>query len=196
MNHLGRTVLLASVLAVVAACGGANNPQTSPTTAGPTPTAVATPGDGPAATSPATWSSQPVTVTHNVPVAPVPVLLRVRSATHSPDGYDRIVFDYSGPLPGYEVRYVPKVIGDASGQEIAMPGRRYLQVIFRPAQAHTDTASTVSGRTDLNYPMLKGYVVAGDFEAVLTIAFGLDDTVGFHVGELTDPNRIYLDVAA
>jgi len=42
--------------------------------------------------------------------------------------------------------------------------------------------------------MMKGFAISGDFEAVLTIAIGLDDVVGFRVGEL--PGRIYVDVAA
>jgi hypothetical protein len=36
--------------------------------------------------------------------------------------------------------------------------------------------------------------VVGDFEGHVSIAIGLDDVVGFRVGEL--PGRIYLDVAA
>jgi hypothetical protein len=133
-------------------------------------------------------------VVHNVPIPPVPVCVGIRSAAHPEGGYDRIVFDFTGPLPGYEVRYVDKVVGDASGEPLAMPGRRYLQIVFRPAQGHDEQGNGVSGRTDLSYPMLKGYVVAGDFEAVFTVALGLDDRVGFRVGEL--PGRIYVDVAA
>ncbi|HEX2418217.1 MAG TPA: hypothetical protein VHJ83_08880 [Micromonosporaceae bacterium] len=44
--------------------------------------------------------------------------------------------------------------------------------------------------------MLRAYQVVGDFEAVVSVALGLDDTVGFRVGGLSNPNRIYLDVAA
>jgi hypothetical protein len=184
----------------VAACGDDSPSPGATTPPGATPSATAPPttqgnGGSPATTSsPKSWSSGPVTVTRNVTVPPVPVLVGIRSAAHTAEGYDRIVFDFRGPLPGYEVRYVSQVIADASGQVLAMPGRRYLQIIFRPAQAHDDTGTAIAGRHDLTYPMLKGYVVAGDFEAVLTIALGLDDTVGFRIGEL--PGRIYVDVAA
>ena len=126
---------------------------------------------------------------------PVPRVVRIRAAAHSSEGFDRIVFDIQGRLPGYEVRYVPVVVADGSGKRLAMPGRRYLQIVLRPAQAHDDQGEhAVSGRHDLDFPMLKGYVVAGDFEGVLTIALGLDDVVGYRVGEL--PGHIYIDVAA
>jgi hypothetical protein len=42
--------------------------------------------------------------------------------------------------------------------------------------------------------MLKAYRIVGDFEGVVTVALGLDDVVGFRVGEL--PGRLYIDVAA
>ncbi|MDU0315411.1 hypothetical protein RKE38_17060 [Phycicoccus sp. M110.8] len=126
---------------------------------------------------------------------PVPRVVRIRAAAHSSEGFDRIVFDVEGRLPGYEIRYVPVVVADGSGKRLAMPGRRYLQVVLRPAQGHDDEGEhALTGRHDLGFPMLKGYVVAGDFEGVLTIALGLDDVVGYRVGEL--PGHIYIDVAA
>jgi len=137
----------------------------------------------------------PTTVKRDVPVPPVPVLLAIRSAAHPEAGYDRIVFDFQGRLPGYEIKYVPQVLGDGTGDPVAVPGRRFLQVRFEPAQAHTDAgAPTVERTKSFNYPMLRGYTLAGDFEGVVTIGLGLDDTVGYRVGELT--GRIYLDVAA
>lgn len=143
-----------------------------------------------------TWTSGPLTVEHDVAVPPVPLLTNIRAAAHTAEGYDRIVFDFQGALPGYEVRYVSEVRADPSDQPITVPGRRYLQITFRPAQAHTD-AGTPTGappaRT-LNYSMMKAYAITGDFEAVLTVAIGLDDVVGYRVGELS--GRIYLDVAA
>jgi hypothetical protein len=136
-----------------------------------------------------------VTVRHDPPVPPVPVVTGIRYAAHSSQGYDRIVFDLSGGLPGYSVRYVSQVRADPSDRPVSVPGRRHLLVVLTPAQAHRDNGgATVSGvhRTDL--PMLKSYAVVGDFEGYVSIALGLDDVVGFRVGEL--PGRIYLDVAA
>ncbi|HET6530712.1 MAG TPA: hypothetical protein VFH03_08885 [Actinoplanes sp.] len=126
---------------------------------------------------------------------PVPVVTGVRYAAHSQEGYDRIVFDISGALPGYSIRYVSEVRADPSDRPVTVPGRRYLQVVLHPAQAHRDNGTaTVTGIHRINLPMLKSYAVAGDFEGHVTIALGLDDVVGYRVGEL--PGRIYLDVAA
>ena len=131
----------------------------------------------------------------NLPVPPVPVLTNIRSAAHSTEGFDRIVFDFQGALPGYEVRYVSEVVEDGSGRTVTMPGRRFLQITLRPAQAHTDAGAVTAPRAQtLNYPMLKAYAIVGDFEGVVSVALGLDDVVGFRVGEL--PGRIYSDVAA
>jgi hypothetical protein len=44
--------------------------------------------------------------------------------------------------------------------------------------------------------MLRGYAIVGDFEGYVSVALGLDDVVGFRVGELAEPNRVYVDVAA
>ncbi|HEX6869827.1 MAG TPA: hypothetical protein VF163_01905 [Micromonosporaceae bacterium] len=131
-----------------------------------------------------------------VSVPPVPVLIGIRSAAH--DGYDRIVFDFDGRLPGYSVRYVSTVVADPSGKPVTVPGRQHLQIVFRPAQAHNDAGtSTVARSRTLDYPMMRAYAITGDFEAVLTVTIGLDDVVGFRVGELPgNPARIYLDVAA
>jgi hypothetical protein len=138
-------------------------------------------------------------VDKTVAVPPVPRLIGIRSAPHPTEGYDRIVFDFSSTLPGYDVRYVDQPIADGSGEPVAVPGRRFLQIVLRPAQAHNDSgtqAVTPRAKT-LNYPMLRAYAITGDFEATLTVALGLDDVVGFRVGELPGvPGRIYVDVAA
>lgn len=189
------------------ACGNAGDEDAgAPPTVSPSASAPATPSPTMSAAPPTTrptggvmkgWTTGPLTVNRSVPVPPVPALLRITSETHS--GYDRITFDFAGPVPGYQVRYVDKVVEDGSGRTVTMPGRRYLQIRFEPAQAHSDSADTaVTPRsTTLGYPMLRGYVINGDFEAVLNIALGLDDLVAFRVTQIPGtPGRIYVDVAA
>jgi hypothetical protein len=201
MRRLGLLVItLAGALAVGACDGGGGGASPTPS-AGPVTAPSATPGDGGGAATPspagsAAWTSGPLTVSHDVAVPPVPMLAGIRSAAHSAEGFDRIVFDFTGPLPGYTVRYVDEVREDPSDRPVSLPGRRYLQVVFTPAQAHTDAGAPTVTRTTqpLDYPMLRGYRVTGDFEGYVSVALGLDDQVGFRVGEL--PGRIYLDVAA
>lgn len=206
MRRLVTALVGLMLIAATAACGGkgGNPPPTSPNT--PTVTASpanpATPdpgggGGGPTvAPRPATsWTSGPVAVRHDVPVPPVPRITGIRSAFHPEDGYDRIVFDIAGALPGYEVRYVAQPFKDPSGLPANVPGRRFLQITLQPAQAHTDAGQPMLPRArTVNYPMLEAWAITGDFEGVVTVVLGLDDVIGYRVGEL--PGRVYVDVAA
>lgn len=183
-----------SAASPTASSGGGTTVSPSPSTTS-TPPAHTASSASPSVGGPSRWTSGATVVTRALSVPPVPRCTGIRAATHSAEGFDRIVFDIDGGLPGYEIRYVSRVVADPSGRLVSMPGRRYLQVILRPAQGHDEHgAKTVSGRHDLGFPMLKGYVVTGDVEGVLTITLGLDDVVGYRVGEL--PGRIYVDVAA
>jgi hypothetical protein len=149
-----------------------------------------------AATSAATagWSTSPITVAHHPAVPPVPVVTAVRYAAHPESGYDRVVLDIPGALPGYTVKYVSQVLQDGSGKPVNVPGAEHLLIVLNPAQAHRDDGTaTISGTHTVNLPMLKSYAVVGDYEGYVSIALGLNAKAKFHVGELS--NRIYIDVA-
>jgi len=164
------------------------------------PTSPATSPSGSSATKPAvgcdggTWRAAPITVTHQIPVPPVPVIKDVRVAQHPECGYDRVVMDVGGAVPGYSVRYVTEVIADASGRTIALPGSRFLLITLRPAQAHRGTGepTVTTGVRQVNYPALVSWAPAGDFEGVVKIALGLSGQASVRTGEL--PGRIYVDV--
>lgn len=179
---------------------GPGTPTAGAPTGGASPTATTTEPSVPEPTGTVgDWSSSPLVVERTVPTPPVPRLVGIRSAAHPDAGYDRITFDFESVLPSYEVRYVDQPVADGSGEPVVIAGRRYLQIVFRPAQAHDDsgTVSVTPRSATLDYPMLKAYAISGDFEAVVTIVLGLDDVVGFRVGELPgQPGRIYVDVAA
>lgn len=198
---------LVAAMVVSAGCGGGGvdtavpAPSASVSVPGrastaPAPSATTTrPGPAQPTTVRPSWGSAPVSVERHPAVPPVPVVVRVRSAAHSAEGYDRIVFDIDGALPGYQVRYVDRVHADPSDRVVEVPGRRHLLVVLTPAQAHRDNgAATVAGVHRLALPALRSYAIVGDFEGYVSIALGLDDVVGFRVGAL--PGRIYLDVAA
>jgi hypothetical protein len=128
-------------------------------------------------------------------VPPVPVVTAIRTGTHPGCGYDRIVINFRGPMPGYDIRYVSKVVTGSAGTAAAVPGHQYLLITLHPAQGHlrsgVSTISPLSAAT--GFPMLMGYAVTGDFEGVLSIAVGLARATAFRVGQLT--GRLYLDVA-
>jgi hypothetical protein len=112
--------------------------------------------------------------------------------------YDRTVFDLRGAVPGWNVRYVPTLIQDASGARLPLRGPDVLRVALLGVVAHDPqggptlrTPSTVTPE----YPTLRQVRIAGDFEAVVSFGLGLRDRVGFRVFALTNPTRVVIDVA-
>jgi len=195
--------LVIAVTGTIALLGGCAGRGASPTAGGssaaPTPpptSASSTPTTRPstAPTTPLPWPTGPRTVVHQPIVPPVPVLQHIRYAAHPLERYDRIVFDFGHALPGYTIRYVSEVRTDASDQTVAVPGRRFLLIVFTPAQAHDDEGDvTVSGTHHADLPAIRGYAVTGDFEGHVSVAIGLDRVAGFRTGEL--PHRVYVDIA-
>ncbi len=197
-----RAAILAVVLAAASSCATSNPApnSTPPASAGPSAPApapvpsrstVAAAGTG-CDTSP--WRATPISSTRHVSVPPVPVVTAVRTAAHPECGYDRLVLDVTGPIPGYDIRYVTKATADPSGKAITLPGRSYLVITLRPANAHTDAGvATISRRTQaLSYPELRGYALGGDFEGVVTLVLGLQSRTAVRTGEI--PGHWYIDV--
>jgi hypothetical protein len=135
----------------------------------------------------------PITVTRNFTVPPVPVVRAVRTAKHPRCRFDRIVFDISVRNPGYSIKFVKHVIADPSGKTIKLPGKRFLLITLRPAQAHNSSgASTLPRKVQvLRFPMLRSWVLAGDFEGVVSIGIGLHAKTTVRVGELH--HRLFID---
>ena len=176
----------------------AGTPTTSTTTR---PSTVATPTTTPAARQvsprspgPLTWSTGPRVTAQTDPAAQ---LTGFRTAEHAT--FDRVVFQFRGRVPGYDVRYVPAVTQDPSDRPIPLQGRAFLQVVLRhastspgpgggPIPSFVDTVTT-------SFPSLKQVKAAGDFEHYLSFGIGLDHRVGFRVVTRTDPSRVVIDVA-
>ena len=124
-----------------------------------------------------------------------PTLVAIR-ASHHP-GFDRIVYEFADGLPSsHQVRYVDKLLGDASGLPIRIAGRAILQVSFAPAQAHDAQGQTVPQRKAFALPNIMTTVRSGDFEAVTTYGIGLAKRTPFEVVTLQDPSRVVIDIRA
>jgi hypothetical protein len=208
---LVRSAFLAIVLVAVASCTTstpaaipADTPAASPAPTTSAASSAASPATAPPGLSSSaaadcdtgTWRAAPVSVTRHVAVPPMPVITAIRTAAHADCGYDRIVLDITGPAPGYRIKHVTRVTADPSGKTITLPGRSDLLITLRPAQAHTDSGSPAVTRRVVipGHPMLKGYVLAGDSEGVLTLALGLRSMTSIRVGEF--PGRLYIDLRA
>lgn len=127
---------------------------------------------------------------------PVAQLAAVRAAGHP--GYDRLVFQFAGPLPAvHSVSWAPRVVADASGKPLSLGGKAFLRVLFTPASAHTDAGRpTYAGPlpTQFDLPVLRSVKLAGDFEDVLSFGVGLWDKAPLHVFTLTAPPRLVVDI--
>jgi hypothetical protein len=111
--------------------------------------------------------------------------------------FDRLVFDFEGPVPGVRVGYVPRLLQDGSGEPIPLRGRAVVQIVIQPAAAHRDDGvPTLTGPP----PAVTGFAAfrqiadAGDFEGVLTWGIGVAARTGLRAFTLTGPSRVAVDV--
>jgi hypothetical protein len=109
--------------------------------------------------------------------------------------FDRFVIRARLAKPGYDVRYVSKIVADGSGATVHLLGTKRIRVIVRDARAHTSGGtSLLPGALTPLCPNLRQVKRAGDFEGVVTFGLGLRSKTGFRVFRLTAPTRIVVDV--
>ena len=125
----------------------------------------------------------------------VPLLTAIRAAHHP--GYDRLVFEFRGPLPAHRtVRYVPQLYRDGSGLPVQGAGSARLLVSVRDAAGHNNANRVTYGPASRVYALPKVIQVKniGDFESVLTFGVGLARQTPMHVHLLRQPSRVVVDV--
>ncbi len=199
----------AALAAALAGCGTQAAQPTAPgTPSTPPPAAVTSPAVPPASPAvppafpavpagtvvssrvayPWHWPNSqiwPGNVQHTYQVPPVPELIAIRVGHHPAAGgeraYDRMSFTFTHAFPAYEFQFVSQLTADASGKPVTLAGNDApLRVIFRNAQAHTDSgASSVITRppAHLGLSRMVSWAQAGDFEGVVTIGIGIDRPV-------------------
>jgi hypothetical protein len=131
---------------------------------------------------------------------PVSTLVAIRAAYHpeAKPRYDRVVFQFSGPVPQIDPHpgYVKQLIGDGSGLPVPISSKAILQFTMRPAQAiHEDHGriTALPARIKFRLRNVQEVVRTGDFEAVLTYGIGLRHRSNFRVFTLTHPSRVVVD---
>jgi hypothetical protein len=111
-------------------------------------------------------------------------------------GYDRFVIRGRLATPGYDVRYVSKIVADGSGNTIGLLGTKRIRVIIRPARGHTSGGTNLLPSTlTPKCSNLRQVKKAGDFEGVVSYGLGLSRKTGFRVFRLSGPTRVVIDVA-
>ena len=110
--------------------------------------------------------------------------------------FDRFVVRVGSGNPGYDVRFVNRIVADPSGKPVALLGSKRIKVVIRPARGHTAGGTNLlpSTLTPL-CSNLRQVKKAGDFEGVVSFGLGLARRTGFRVFRLTGPTRIVIDVA-
>ena len=122
-------------------------------------------------------------------------LFQAAAGCHST--YDRFVLRArSGGKPGYDVRYVNRIVADGSGNPIALLGTKRIRIRIRPARGHTSAGANLLPSTITpGCANLRQVKKAGDFEGVVSYGLGLSRKTGFRVFRLTGPTRVVVDVA-
>ncbi len=211
-----RLRLLVGALSLLAACGGSGDSE--PTTTGRPgttvspattngPTTVVAPGTTRADEGPAPGQSgiDPLTgastrtVTGTSTHQATALLTAVRAARH--EGYDRVVFEFTGGLPSYEIGYISRpVTADGSGEEVTVAGAQVLGARFENAlDADLTKESAPRTYTGPNRfrpatPQVVELVRTGGFEGVVNWAVGVNDRVDFRVTTLQSPPRVVVDL--
>ncbi|MFV0316151.1 MAG: hypothetical protein ACK5O2_04205 [Microthrixaceae bacterium] len=128
-------------------------------------------------------------------------LVDVRSAQHP--GFDRVVFEFDGPVPGYDVRYaeVP-LTEEGSGSEVGIDGAKVVTILMDPGSTARITdagyedlytgADRIAGAGD----PVNEVVEVSDFEGRSIWAVGLTAEVDFAVSTLESPSRLVVDFVA
>jgi hypothetical protein len=130
-------------------------------------------------------------------------LLNVIRVAEQP-GYERVVFEFDGLAPAYDVRYVDQVREDPTGKSVPLAGNAFLLVVMPGGTLDTAFQETNPAdarsyhgpqriRPDLQ--QVKEIAAVGDVEAVLSFGIGVDHQAPFRILRLADPGRIVVDVA-
>jgi hypothetical protein len=120
-------------------------------------------------------------------------LTSLRIASHESEGYDRIVYEFSGGIPSYDLgrQASATFVRDASGQQIQLQGSAGLKLVMRDTTLGSGTPDDL--RPEL--ASVQEVQQIGNFEGVLSYGIGLSSTQCVRVLTLSSPSRLVVDVA-
>lgn len=114
---------------------------------------------------------------------------------------DRIVFDITGPTPGFNVRYVSQITADGSGAVIPVAGGARLLIVIRTNAHDINTGRPTLDRLPFptRFRTFRALVLAGDFEGITSVGVGVRARLPFRAFTLPGPgknhNRVVVDVS-
>jgi hypothetical protein len=119
-------------------------------------------------------------------------LTNIRPGSHAGDGYDRVVFDFNGGIPSWDLtrQESPTFTHDASGQPVTLDGSAGLKLVVRGADVAGGVASDLTPR----FTSIREVAQLGNFEHQLTYGIGLSSSQCVRVLQLSN-SRLVVDVA-
>jgi hypothetical protein len=110
--------------------------------------------------------------------------------------FDRFVIRARFATPGYDVRYVSRIVADPSGRPVSLLGAQRIRIRLNLAAGHDNRGrNLLPGTLTPRCPNLLQVKKAGDFEGTVSFGLGLAHMTGFRVFRLTNPTRVVIDVA-
>jgi hypothetical protein len=172
------------------------------TTAAPTPTRTAT--AAPTSPPPAATTAPPTNSPGSTPSTACPPLtggsplgasrLVAMRAAHNP-GFDRLVFEFSGPsVPEYRIELASTFIAP-SGQAVRVDGNAFFAVRLG-GQAHNDAGQKSYPQADpfrVGLSVVREVKLVEDFEGVVRFGVGMERVVCPTVLTLLGPSRVVVD---
>jgi hypothetical protein len=127
----------------------------------------------------------------------IALLSTVRASQH--DCYERIVFDFKDEnLPEFQVAVASPPFSGSSGVPIPVAGNRFVKVRLGTTYARYPGTGNYAGPDSIQpagLTVIREIRLIEDFEAVVIWAIGVDADRSFRVGTLTNPIRVYVDIA-
>jgi len=122
-----------------------------------------------------------------------PYLKEVRASRNK--GFDRLVFEFTGDIPHYQIEYIKPPISGTADEEIKVSGRYFveinLQMLPYPDDEKLAQAKIPSG--GLNLPVISEIKEIEWFEGVRPFAVGLRAKKLYRVQQFTNPTRLVID---
>ena len=124
-------------------------------------------------------------------------LTAVRTGQH--DCYERVVFDFQDEnLPDYQIGFGAPPFSGPSGIPIPVAGTRFVRVRFGTTYARYPGTGPYDGPDGVDpagFTVIEEIRLIEEFEAVVVWVIGIDAEHSFRVGTLTNPTRIFVDIA-
>jgi hypothetical protein len=114
----------------------------------------------------------------------------IRTGHHN--GYDRLVLEFSGSVPQYQLTRQSSSTfeQDASGIPVTLEGSAGIRTVLHNA----DIAAGVANDLKPRLPEIREVRQIGNFERVVSYGVGLKDAACFRAFELSGPARLVIDV--